>query len=189
MNKYEKFEIKTIKRNEIHNADYNPRKIDDKARNRLKKFLKTVGLLQPACIVNKQTMNCISGHQRLSLLDSFFKKPDYELCICLVDLTEKEEIEANVKLNNQNLQGEWDKDKLFGLKDIIPDLDFNIDLDFDKFDLDYMFSADEKYIEKMNTEMIEIKKDIDDIEKLKETKRNYRHEVDKANKNGENYQN
>ena len=35
-NKYEKFTIERIKRNEIHGADYNPRRISESAKKKLK---------------------------------------------------------------------------------------------------------------------------------------------------------
>jgi len=44
-NKYEKFTIVEIKRNEIHGADYNPRKITESAKKKLKRSLKEHGLV------------------------------------------------------------------------------------------------------------------------------------------------
>jgi hypothetical protein len=187
MNKHEKYEIKTIVRNEIHNAEYNPRKITEKARKRLKTYIVKVGLLQPP-VVNKNSMNIVAGHQRISIMDSFFRKDDYELTVCMVDLTEKEEIEANIKLNNANLMGEWDKEKLFEIKEFMPDIDFKIDLDFDQFDVDYLFSDNEEKIEKLTPKQAEVQLDIDQIAKLKETKKENRKKLNKQDANGESEQ-
>ena len=107
VSKYQKFETKVITRSEIKNAEYNPRKISDSARKKLRENIKRVGLLD-TIVVNKNTMNIVSGHQRVSILDSLERKQDYCLTVALVDLTEKEEIEQNLFFNNSKAQGEYD---------------------------------------------------------------------------------
>jgi len=119
MSKFEKYETIKLKRSEIKGADYNPRKISDDAKKRLKRNIKKVGLLG-GIIVNKNTMNIVSGHQRVGILDEL-EKGDYELTVSLVDLTEKEEKEQNMFLNNANAMGEWDYDlidELWNIGDI-----------------------------------------------------------------------
>ena len=140
MSKHEKFQMQTVQRLEIHEAEYNPRKISADARGKLKKKIKdpTFGLVQPI-IVNKQTMNVVGGHQRLSVLDELEKYPekDYPLTVAMIDVDEKKEIEINIFLNNTSAQGEWDASILADIK-INYDLDFETDLGFDKLDLDWI---------------------------------------------------
>lgn len=111
---YEKFEIVEIQRDKIKNAPYNPRKITQKARDKLKKNIKEVGLLAPI-IWNEVTGNIVSGHQRISVLDSLTKSKDYSLKVSKVKLSHKEEVEQNIFLNNVESQGYFDMDKLGGI--------------------------------------------------------------------------
>jgi hypothetical protein len=134
-NKYEKFSVERISRAEIKGADYNPRKIGEEARRKLKKSLKEHGLVMPI-VVNRRTMTIVSGHQRVSLLDDIIRKNDYPLTCAFVDVDEKEEAVLNVSLNNQSLMGEWDAFALQDLHDIFPDIDFESDFGFDASEID-----------------------------------------------------
>lgn len=107
LSKYQKFETKTISRGDIHGADYNPRRISDAAKKKLRENIKRVGLLD-TIVVNKNTMNIVSGHQRIAILDSLERKKDYNITVALVDLTEKEEMEQNLFFNNAKAMGEYD---------------------------------------------------------------------------------
>lgn len=81
-NKYENFEIKVINRSDIHEADYNPRKISDNSLKKLKRWFATEGKGQLApLVVNKNTMTLVSGHQRLKCLDQLNRKNDYDLTV------------------------------------------------------------------------------------------------------------
>jgi hypothetical protein len=142
-NKLETYEIMKVNRQDIHGADYNPRKISEAARKKLKAGLKKHGLVQPI-VVNKNTMNVVSGHQRLSILDDILKKPDYELTIALIDVDEKDEVALNVSLNNQALMGEWDVFALQDLKEIFPDIDYEADFGFDQSDIEIMFGKEDE---------------------------------------------
>ncbi len=114
LSSYQKFEAVTIHRSKLQNAPYNPRTMTAKARAKLKKNISKVGLLEPP-IWNKRTGNLVGGHQRLSIMDALEKSPDYSLTVAVVDLSEKEEREQNIALNNGEAQGEWDFDKLEGM--------------------------------------------------------------------------
>ena len=105
--KYQKFDTVTISRSEIKIAGYNPRRISDAARKKLRENIKRVGLLD-TIVVNKNTMNIVSGHQRIAVLDALEKKKDYALTVAMVDLTEKEEMEQNLFFNNAKAMGEYD---------------------------------------------------------------------------------
>lgn len=111
LSEFQKFEAVTIHRGELVDAPYNPRVLPAKARAKLKKNLGTIGLLEPP-VWNRRTGHIVGGHQRLSILDSLHKSADYSLTVAAVDLSEKEEREQNIALNNGEAQGEWDLDKL-----------------------------------------------------------------------------
>lgn len=107
ISKYQKFETQTISRSEIKGADYNPRRISEQAKKKLRDNIKRVGLLD-TIVVNKNTMNIVSGHQRIAILDSLERKKDYNITVAMVDLTDTEEMEQNLFFNNSKAMGEYD---------------------------------------------------------------------------------
>lgn len=136
-----------IKRSEIHPSDYNPRKMDAEQRKLLKKSIKTYGVVG-GIVVNKRTGNTIvGGHQKVSVLDELHKFPekDYTLKVEMVDLDAKVEKELNVVLNNPNVGGEWDYDKL---RELIPEIDYKntglTESDLSLIGLDYLFQTQEE---------------------------------------------
>jgi len=147
IDKMQKFKMTTLSRSSIHEADYNPRTIGAEARKKLKRGMKTLGLLTPI-IVNELTMNVVAGHQRLSIMDEENKYPekDYELTCSMVNLSEENEVKANVLLNNQAVMGEWDMTMLGSLKELFPAIDYEADFGFDSSDLDIMFGVREPKI-------------------------------------------
>lgn len=118
--KYQKFEAQEIHRTQISNAPYNPRRIKDTARAKIKKNLKTVGLLS-TLVWNKRSGNLVSGHQRLSQLDALEGTEDYTLTVAVVDLDDKTEKEQNIFFNSTTAQGYFDFDALI---EILPDVDY-----------------------------------------------------------------
>lgn len=129
ISKYQKFTTETISRSDIKNAEYNPRKISDSARKKLRENIKRVGLLD-TIVVNRRTMNIVSGHQRIAILDSLERSKDYLLTVSMIDLSDKEEIEQNLFFNNSRAQGEYDPFMLAEL------FEYNdIDIDATGFDL------------------------------------------------------
>lgn len=171
--KYQAFTIETICRNEIKNAPYNPRVINEEAKKKLRANLKKIGLVS-TLTVNKRSMNLLSGHQRISIIDSLEKKDDYMLTVSMVDLDEKQEKEQNVFLNNSNAQGEYDFD-------LIRDLD--IDFKLAGFELDEVsfFKAD-AIIEKNEVNESE-QQTADRINAIKAVKKSQK----KKEKDGENF--
>lgn len=119
MSKFEKFKVREVHRSKIQNAPYNPRVISDKALAKLKKNIKTQGLLT-TLVWNETSGNLVSGHQRLKVLDALEKTDDYTLTVAVVNLDEKSEKEQNLFFNNMSAQGEFDFDLLL---DILPDID------------------------------------------------------------------
>ena len=118
--KYQKFEAQEIHRAQIQNAPYNPRRIKDAARAKIKKNLKTVGLLS-TLVWNKRSGNLVSGHQRLSQLDALEGTEDYTLTVAVVDLDDKTEKEQNIFFNSTTAQGYFDFDMLL---EVLPDVDY-----------------------------------------------------------------
>lgn len=174
ISKFQAFETATIKRDEIKNAEYNPRYMDKQAKARLKKGLRDNGLVS-ALTWNRRTGNLVGGHQRLEQLDALERSQDYELTVCVIDVDEREEAKLNVQPNNPSMQGEWDLDKL---AEMTVDFDLNMDdLGFSKQDAAFLFDGDERFTDLYDTpEADEEKAKLEDIkaarakgmEKLKE---------------------
>lgn len=174
--KYQNFEIQTINRSEIKNADYNPRIHDKEAQKRLKEGLKKHGLVS-TLTWNKRTGNLVGGHMRLKQLDALEKNKDYSLDVAVVDCDEAEEAVLNVQLNNPSMQGDWDLDKLAEMTE-----EFNIDFDemgFSKLDIDFMFDGDDRFSEMFETpEAEEVKQG---LEKVKEARQAGKERLEERN--------
>jgi len=138
--KIEKYTIKSVSRSEINPADYNPRKISEENKKKIKASIKKYGLVQPI-IVNKTTGNVVGGNQRLSIMDELNKFEDYQLTIAEIECSKKDEIKLNIFLNNQSAAGEYDKDILHNIFDNYKEIDPIKDAGFDKIDLNFMFDG------------------------------------------------
>jgi hypothetical protein len=137
----ERYTVVTIPRSAVTNAGYNPRKMSDSNYRRLKTGIGKLGLLGPI-IWNVRTGHVVGGHQRLKVSDGLMRGKAYQLQVSQVDLSLKEEKEANLLLNNTSAQGEWEFDKL---EDLLSDEADPIDLTaagFDASDVYRMFGAD-----------------------------------------------
>ena len=110
-------------------SPYNPRRISDAAKKKLCDNIKRVGLLD-TIVVNKRTMNIVSGHQRVAILDTLERKKDYAITVALVDLSEKEEMEQNLFFNNAKAMGEFDSSLLAELFETT-----DIEVDYTGFEL------------------------------------------------------
>lgn len=178
----QKFEMVTVHRSQLHEHPKNPRVIADGAKKKLKDKMRQVGLIQPITVNQREdgTMYILGGHQRLGVMDSLenYKdgKNDYELDVALVRISETEELEMLVFLNNPSAQGGWDTELLAELNQ-----DFGVDfgdMGFDKLDVDLLFDGDARFSDMFqdNTEISETKDALREIkehrkestEKLKE---------------------
>ena len=173
-NKLEAYEIEVVNRSDIQEADYNPRVIKENSRKKLVKFLKTNGLWSPL-IVNKRNMTLVSGHQRLSCMDTVLRKNDYDITVSMIDVDEKTEISGNLFLNNVSAQGEFDPFLLEGIAEICPEIDFVIDAGFDQSDIDVLLGVAEGK-ETVSEEIDEATKD-----KFREIKKKDRESKKEAN--------
>lgn len=140
----ERFEVMVIERGQVKNAAYNPRTISADARRRLKAGIKKKGILQPI-VWNKRTGNIVGGHQRVSIMDQLQGTQAYELTVAAVDLPEKEEVEANLLLNNAAAMGEFDLQKLEELIKL-PELDIEA-TGWDRADIYRLFGSDKALAE------------------------------------------
>jgi hypothetical protein len=118
----ENFVVETMPRASLTAASYNPRKITDVERDKLKAALKKHGLVAPV-IWNKRTQNLVGGHQRLSIMDSLMGTQDYTAQVSVIDVDAKTEKEINVLLNNSQAMGTFDLDML---KSVFSDADVTI---------------------------------------------------------------
>ena len=160
--KSQNFEMQTINRKAIKNAEYNPRFMGEKEKKRLRKAIQENGLVS-ALTWNKRTGNLVGGHQRLSQLDALEKNDNYELTVCVIDVDERQEAKLNVQLNNPSMQGEWDVGKLFEMTETF-DLSMD-DMGFSATEAAYLFDGDEKFVDLFETPEATTEK-----EKLKQIK-------------------
>ena len=166
--KNQKFEMRTIQREKINMATYNPRLIDPENEKKLKKGLKEHGLVMPL-VWNARTGNLIAGHQRLKQIDKLERSLDYELDMAVIDVDEREEKILNVQLNNPSMQGAFD----FGsLGDLAIDSEINFDeFGFTEFDVNMMFGDDDRFADMFSdTPGVEAAKS--DIREIKEHREN-----------------
>lgn len=156
----EAFEAIKIKRSSIAKAAYNPRIISDDAKNRLRKKLKTDGLVMPL-VWNEETGCLVGGHQRITLMDEENGYPghDYELTVAKVSVSARKERELNVFLNNVSAMGDWD---IPALQELIHDEGFEIDdLGFNLFDADIILGETEIFSDSRESQ--EAKRQLDII--------------------------
>jgi len=132
-----------IKRSQIKNAPYNPRKISKRERENLYKLLDTHKLVDDI-VWNARTGNVVSGHQRLTWIDLKAREKglkDFDIKVNRIDVDEKEEKEINIGMNNDAAMGKFDMDMLGGL---IEEIDYDL-AGFDDKSLDVLlggFDAD-----------------------------------------------
>jgi Zn ribbon nucleic-acid-binding protein len=169
LSKVQRFQIEVINRRELIDCPYNPRQIDDRSKKKLRANLKKVGLLQPV-IWNRRTKHIVSGHQRLSLIDSIERRNDYNLQVSVVDLDEKTEKEQVVFLNNELAMGSYDLPKL---ENLLGDVSFEA-CGFDKLDLEVLLPGWAKEPSDAAREQLEeveqLAGDLDDLDEIREKK-------------------
>lgn len=110
-------EIRRMKLEDLHPADYNPRiqlKAGDPEYEALKTSLETNGTVVPV-VWNEETGRVVGGHQRLAVLREMGAE---EVEVSVVHMTETQEKQANIALNR--IEGEWDEEKL---RDLFTELD------------------------------------------------------------------
>ena len=157
-------EIKKI--SDLKPAPYNPRQSTEKQEKKLQESLNKFGVVEPI-IFNKQTGYIVGGHFRVREL----KKLGYKEVECvIVDLSEEDEKELNIRLNAntgewdwEELANEWDAEKLeewgldvpdFGTDEVLETNEIN---ENDLFDINLPFYTPSE--KKPNTsELADLKK-------------------------------
>lgn len=96
-------------------------------------------------------------------MDELEKTQDYELTVSVVDISEKEEMELNVQMNNTSMMGDFDIDALTDMIELGADVD---SLGFSESDIDIMF-GDSELVEKFedSSETKEAKETLKEIKK------------------------
>lgn len=124
--------IEKKKLSELNAAPYNPRQSTAKQEKQLKASLEKFGLVEPV-IYNKRTGYIVGGHFRVRELQKLGCK---EIDCVIVDLSDEDERELNIRLNANT--GGWDWDMLaneWNDKDL-KDWGLNIPVVIDELKLD-----------------------------------------------------
>ena len=129
--------IETKKLSDLKPAPYNPRTSTKKQEKKLQESLTKFGVVEPI-IFNKQTGYIVGGHFRVREL----KKLGYKEVECvIVDLSEEDEKELNIRLNANT--GEWDWDTLANEWDVEELCEWGLDIpNFDGVGLSDEFGED-----------------------------------------------
>lgn len=133
--------------NELHPAEYNPRIMKPSAQLKLKRGIQTFGLIDPIIIDLTDNNTIIGGHQRYNALQEIDNNmnltliPLGDIGLVIQDtnlkIKDKNDQKAmNISLNNQNLMGDWDTQKLEEILYELKEEDYRIELTgFDTADL------------------------------------------------------
>ena len=105
-----KMETRVFDIEDLVPASYNPRVIDDEALNGLDESLSSLGYLQPIIVNVRDNKNVIvGGHQRYKVL---LRKGVKQVECVIVDVDLETEKAMNISLNNPEISGRWDLNKL-----------------------------------------------------------------------------
>jgi DNA modification methylase len=115
-------------------ADYNPRKINEAQKQRLKQSLEKFNLADPLILNADNTI--IGGHQRLKVLIMLDIR-DVDVRVPDRLLSKEEEKELNIRLNKNT--GDWDNEMLINF-----DEDFLFEIGFEDKELDIIFNKQKK---------------------------------------------
>ena len=172
--------VMRISRDMVVDDDINPRTITEDNMRRLKASIEKNGLVGHL-VWNKATGHIVGGHQRLCALDSLMRTRKYNLDVLAVDMPLKDEVRLNVALNQQDAQGEFDFFKISELAesfslDLSEDFQFSpemIEINFPEFSNDDGEGAEARTEKRMAS--------ADDIEKMKERKKEVRERTKEFN--------
>lgn len=101
-----------VHRSQLNPAPYNPRVIHPEAEHGLRDSIRESGGLVECPVWNRRTGHLVAGHQRINQLDRINGTQDYSLTCCVVDIPLEQEMELNIRLNNPQIQGEYDIPRL-----------------------------------------------------------------------------
>lgn len=142
------FNMLRLNRKSLAGVDYNPRNITPVAAKRLRDNLDNVGLVSPITVNHRTVANgwhkdeyvILSGHQRVTAIDTLEQRDTYDMDVAVVELGDNEEIAQNIFLNNREAQGEYDLARLeVVMEDILTCGMTAADMGFDTITLGDMF--------------------------------------------------
>jgi hypothetical protein len=99
-----KWTVETVKLVDVKPFEGNPRTIKSARMAALRASLERFGYVD-LIVWNKKTGNIVGGHQRYKIL---VESGVREAKMIVVEMSEKEELAANLTLNNPNIEGKWD---------------------------------------------------------------------------------
>lgn len=174
LTKYQRFESVRVWRHELHPHPKNPREIGKKQAQRLRGKVKEVGLVQPL-IWNRRSGYLVGGHQRLDVIDRLEKydprtwENDYQIDVSACELSDQQEHEMLVFLNNPSASGTFNLD-------LLADLNLEIGIDFagmgfDQIDVDLMFDGDARFshLFEDNDEVVASKEKLAEVKAARES--------------------
>lgn len=100
--------IEKMRLRDLQKAEYNPRRMSEEMKEKLKKSIEEFGYVEPI-VWNARTGRIVGGHQRYDALMDLYGE-DYEVEVVVVDLSEDDEKVLNIALNA--IRGDWDMSKL-----------------------------------------------------------------------------
>lgn len=105
-------EHRVFHRSEVSEDPQNPRAIDSYSAKKLGDSLKSTGGVLGGIVVNTRTMQFVGGHQRIAQFDKQYPDGNYTFTACAIDVDLDEQRRINVLLNNPELAGLYDIDRL-----------------------------------------------------------------------------
>jgi ParB-like chromosome segregation protein Spo0J len=124
--------IQRLPLSQLKPAPYNPRRALRPGDPRFERLARSLGefeLVQPL-VWNRRTGHLVGGHQRVEILKH---RGATEVDCVVVDLSLEREKALNVALNNPEVGGDWDADKLHDLLSELQDLP-DVDVTLTGFD-------------------------------------------------------
>lgn len=147
----QRFKMERVHRSALSKAPYNPRRLGEAEKRKLRAGLERHGMVSPVTW-NKQTGNLVGGHQRIEILDALAGTDNYQLDVAVIDVDPAREKEINILLNNPNAQGDWDLEQLSAL---LKDSAINVEATgFDNADL-YRLFGDNVLVERSGAEKLD----------------------------------
>jgi hypothetical protein len=99
-------EVRRVRLDVLEPAQYNPRRMPERAMRRLGASMDRFGVLVPI-VWNERTGHIVGGHQRYAKL---VEDGEEETDVVVVDLDEREEMALNIALNSRHLRGDFTKE-------------------------------------------------------------------------------
>jgi len=140
--RYQKFEARTVHRSQLLNAPYNPNRMSPQEKRKLRQNIKKNGFIG-GIVWNELTGNIVGGHHRIGEIDALEESQDYSITVDVVQLTDVQEREINISLNNRAAQGQFDQELLAECLIQIQDAGGDVlDAGFSKNDLEMILGTE-----------------------------------------------